>query len=153
MGLSPGVKFNVHAQQMRGMTPNERALAHSFLSRHAHEYDLIVFQRPIGKVKVHRFEERGMVFQWPLSTWSPRPDFVAWSGDIFTIGEIKRTISFSTVGQVAGYARLCREHGQGPGPVRYIVIGHDANPGVEDAIAKFGFELCLLPDVEMIPFT
>jgi len=135
------------------MTPNERALARRWLELHAKEYDLIVFQNGLGESPVHKFTELGQVYEWQLTTWRPRPDFIAWRGDEWTIGEIKARVTFKAVAQLYHYGEVARNGTPAPKMLRLLMIGGSVAPGVEQALAHFEIHLDLLPEVKLIPLT
>jgi hypothetical protein len=140
-------------RKMAQMTPNERKLALRWLEIHAHEYDLIVFQARLGDPPVHTFQMGDAVVAWPLCTWLPRPDFIAWRGQELTIGEIKANITFKLIGQIQAYADRARRDTPEAPLIRLIAIGGTIAPGVEQSLAHFDIHLELFPDVELVPFT
>jgi len=135
------------------MTPNERALGLRWLQLHSHEYDLICWQHALTRPPVHFFQMGSTVVAWPLVSWCLRPDFMAWSRGLITIGEVKRTLTVQVAAQLQRYQRVFMEDNRDAKIPKLFAIGSSVEPAAVDVFSRVGILYDVYPDVRLIPNT
>ncbi len=127
-------------------TDRESGILRDYLSQHVTEYDRVSFSVRVGQGWTP--DPAALAGVQRSVTWSTRKriDFLGWSGNQPTIGELKERVSPAVLGQLRTYRQLLLEELPDVPEPRLIAIGRYSDPDTLRVLTGEGITVYLYPD-------